>query len=256
MIIKFLKMFGFDAPKMAQSIGALPRFLSDYRHLKAQQATLGALAIERFYPVLTERNESSGNANGHYFHQDLLVAQKVFGSGADRVIDVGSRVDGFVAHVASFRKIEVVDIRGLTSCHDNISFLRCDLMQDGATESLGQSDLVTCLHVLEHFGLGRYGDPIAADGHIKGLRNLERLVAPGGRLILSVPIGSERVEFNAHRVFACGTIPSLLSHVFELTDFAYVDDSGDLHTSVDHLGEKDRLDSLRFGCGIYDFHKL
>ncbi|WP_461427732.1 DUF268 domain-containing protein [Gymnodinialimonas sp.] len=249
-------MFGFDARKMGKSIAALPRFYSDYKHLKTALAEQdGGLEIERFYPVLMESAEPSGEATGHYFHQDLLVAQKVFASDAARVVDIGSRVDGFVAHVAAFRKIEVVDFRALESGHDNIAFLQCDVMEEGATSQLGESDLVTCLHVLEHFGLGRYGDPIAADGHLRGLRNLERMVADGGRLILSVPIGRERIEFNAHRIFASGTMPSLISDAFTLTDFSYVDDRGDLHTSVDLVAQKDKLDAMHFGCGIYDFRK-
>lgn len=219
---KILILFGFDSGKMVQSIRSLPKFYSDYKRLRTDQALNdGGLRIERFYPVLTERAEPSGEASGHYFHQDLLVAQKVFASGAMRVVDVGSRVDGFVAHLAAFRKIEVIDIRVLKSDHDNIVFLQRNLMGEDVSRKLGQSDLVTCLYVLEHFGLGRYGDPIAADDHVRGLRNLERLVADGGRLLLGVPIGRQRIEFNARRVFASKTLPSLISDEFKLMDFSY-----------------------------------
>ncbi|MBL4627951.1 MAG: DUF268 domain-containing protein [Roseicyclus sp.] len=255
-LFSLFMLFGIDLKKMVRSIAALPGFFSDYKRLKAELASdEGAMKIGRLYPVLLDKTDSSGTATGHYFHQDLLVAQKVFGSGADRVVDIGSRVDGFVAHVAAFRKIEVVDIRDLHSDHDNIDFLQCDFMDKGSTQQLGQSDLVTCLHVLEHFGLGRYGDPIVTDGHIRGLRNLERLVSDGGRLIVSVPIGRPRIEFNAHRIFSSGALASLISDDFALADFAFVDDHGDLHTGVDLAAHQAELDKMHFGCGIYDFRR-
>lgn len=255
-LLQLLLLFGIDLRKMAQTVAALPGYFSDLKRLKAELATdQSGMKIGRLYPVLLDKRASSGTATGHYFHQDLLVAQKVFASGAARVVDVGSRVDGFVAHVAAFRQIEVVDIRTLHSDHANITFLQCDFMADGSSERLGTSDLVTCLHVLEHFGLGRYGDPIAVDGHVRGLRNLERLVGDGGRLILSVPIGRPRIEFNAHRVFASQALPTLISDDFTLVDFAIVDDEGNPHTGVDLAAQADRLDKMHFGCGIYDFRK-
>ena len=59
----------------------------------------------RAFPCLRDRYEAGGVASGHYFHQDLLVAQWLNAANPQRHIDVGSRVDGFVAHVAAFREI-------------------------------------------------------------------------------------------------------------------------------------------------------
>ena len=58
--------------------------------------------INFLYPIINEFNDNSGTAKGHYFHQDLLVAQYIFKNKPKKHVDVGSRVDGFVAHVASF----------------------------------------------------------------------------------------------------------------------------------------------------------
>jgi hypothetical protein len=63
-----------------------------------------------------------------------------------------------------------------------------------------EADSVSCLHALEHFGLGRYGDALDSQGHARGFGNLARMTAPGGRLYLSVPIGRPRVLFNANRI--------------------------------------------------------
>jgi hypothetical protein len=58
----------------------------------------------------------------------MLVAQKIFIRRPIKHVDVGSRMDGFVAHVAVFRPIEVLDIRQLTTSIKNIIFRQCDLM--------------------------------------------------------------------------------------------------------------------------------
>ena len=57
------------------------------------------------------------------------------------------------------------------------------------------------MHAIEHFGLGRYGDPIDPQGYQRGIYNMTQLLKPGGRFYLSTPIGQERVEFNANWVF-------------------------------------------------------
>src|SRR5439155_9836158 len=96
-----------------------------------------------------------------------------------------------VAHVATFREIDVLDIRTVHDSIPNMRFLRADLMATLPAELVGCADSASCLHALEHFGLGRYGDPIDYQGHIKGLLNLHRMLEPGGRLYLSVPIGPQ-----------------------------------------------------------------
>lgn len=227
----------------------IPRYLRERSKFKK----LGG-SIAFHYPIISEYGDAAGTMSGHYYHQDLYVAQRVFRANPQRHLDVGSRIDGFVAHVASFREVEILDIRPLESKSKNIKFLQLDLMnpiaEDQATDSL------SCLHTLEHFGLGRYGDPIDPEGHLKGFRNLISTVKPGGHFYLSFPIGSvERVEFNAHRVFHPASPLSWAgAEELELTEFAFVDDDGDLH---ENAGIEDAIESdLKYGCGIYTFKKF
>lgn len=70
----------------------------------------------------------------------------------------------------------------------------------------GYCDSLSCLHVLEHFGLGRYGDPMDPNGYKTGFANLASLLRPGARFYLPTPIGQERVEFNANWAFDPATI--------------------------------------------------
>ena len=128
--------------------------------------------ITEKYPIKDEYYTKAGVHSGQYFHQDLLVASYIFNKNPKRHIDIGSRIDGFVAHVASFRKIEVFDIRNTTqSVHKNMIFHQVDMMVNSSAEI---TDSLSCLHAIEHFGLGRYGDTVDITGHIKGIDNLIR----------------------------------------------------------------------------------
>ena len=105
----------------------------------------------KLYPCLDDYNAESGTAFGDYFHQDLLVAQWIFAANPTRHVDVSSRIDGFVAHLAVFRQVEVFDIRPLTTSCRNIIFRCCDVMSDIAPQYLDYCDSLSSLHVLEHF---------------------------------------------------------------------------------------------------------
>jgi SAM-dependent methyltransferase len=226
------------------------RFLRKFLQDRGRFIELGG-TISDLYPVFDDFRMSAGSASGHYFHQDLLVAQFIHDAAPRRHVDVGSRVDGFVAHVASFRAIDVLDIRPMPPIgHPNISFVQADLARHDASLD-ACTDSLSCLHVLEHIGLGRYGDPIDPEGHRKGLDALARMVEPGGRLYISSPIGRRRICFNAHRVFDPCDFPTWLDKIMLLDRFDFVDDHGSLHTRQDHRN----LPPLEYGCGIYSFRR-
>ncbi len=244
-----LLMFGIDPRRFGQ-VRHVRRYLNDR---SAFLAAGGVISHE--LPVLADYQDQAGTARGHYFHQDLLVASFVNSAAPERHIDVGSRIDGFVAHVASFRPIEVLDVRALKDTgHQNIRFLVRDLM-NSADDMIGIADSVSCLHAIEHFGLGRYSDPINPDGHIVGFRNIWRMVKPGGVLYMGFPIGkTNEVHFNAHRVFHPKDILSWADDIDSscVERFDYVDDAGALHKNVDLFGTE--LDVVH-GCGIYTLRR-
>ena len=207
-------------------------------------------------PMLEERGTPSG-ASGHYFHQDLLVARRIHKRNPRRHIDVGSRIDGFVAHVASFREIEIMDIRPPDTAIPNVKFLQMDMMGTLAPDQTAICDSLSCLHVLEHFGVGRYGDRIDPDGYKTGFANLVQMLETRGILYFSVPIGRQRIEFNAHRVFG---LPYLLeifkANGLELLNYSYVNDSGNLIENVEISQESIAVaNDLAYGCGIFELKK-
>lgn len=234
-----------------------PTMLHELRQLKAQARTSShVFPISKLNPYPHEKRQQSGTARGHYFHQDLLVARRIFENKPEKHVDVGSRVDGFVAHVAAFRPIEVLDIRPLDSKVKNIEFRQANLMSP-PPEMIGYCDSLSCLHAIEHFGLGRYGDPIDFEGHLKGLSSLHAILKPGGTLYLSTPIGPQRIEFNAHRVFDVKYLLSLFDGRFNLRHFSYVDDRGDLHENVDlSANALDDNFGCQYGCGIFELEKV
>ena len=231
-------------------------FLKDCRDFFSQgEASSFKFAVGRWFPVLGDKTDSSGTASGHYFHQDLLVARRIFLNSPQRHVDVGSRIDGFVAHVASFREIEVFDIRPMPVPVMNIFFVQADLMNLNK-KFISYTDSLSCLHALEHFGLGRYGDPVDFDGFVKGFENMKRILAPGGKFYLSVPIGPQRIEFNAHRVFDVVTILSLLEEYFQLDCFSYVGDDGNIYENVMiDTKQVQQNYGCYYGCGIFECTK-
>lgn len=250
---KFFKPFafkllslGFDVRKVLSY-----KYYFQFRRDRAEWLKKGG-KITKNYMILSDYSDNAGITKGHYFHQDLLVARLINEHNPRRHVDIASRVDGFVAHVASFREIEVVDIRPLEeSEHENIKFRQADLM---SPQGLGNTDSLSCLHAIEHFGMGRYTDPIDVEGTNKGIANLVDLVSPGGRLYISFPIGQDEVHFNAHRIHHPKTILNheSISKYMSLVRFDFVDDDGDLHPNID-ISDVDS--QTKYGCGIYTFER-
>lgn len=207
------------------------------------------------WPCYSDRFESAGVAAGHYFHQDLYVAQLIHAAQPVRHIDIGSRIDGFVAHVASFRSIEAIDLRPVRSSAANITFHVRDILSEDPSWD-DSCDSLSCLHVIEHFGLGRYGDEIDLDAWTLAWENMIRMVSVGGTIYLSTQIGPQRIEFDAHRVFAIPTIVDLVEQGCSILSVAYVDDAGELHRDVDPRGP-DALRSFdcNFGCAIFEIRR-
>ncbi len=243
-ISHWLRIFGLDPKRFLNAVSNIGPFLSDRRRFRAQVGE--DFTWGRQLPILDERTATSGGL-GAYFQQDLHVARLVKEAAPERHVDVGSRIDGFIGHLAVFRKVEVLDIRPQPVTIPNVVFHQLDLMKELPAEWVECTGSLSCLHTIEHFGMGRYGDPIDAEGHLKGLGQLKRMVAPGGILYLSTPMGPQRIEFNAHRIFSADTCFKWFERDWEILSFSFVDDGGKLHKSVG-WGEPGRTDN--FGCEI------
>lgn len=247
-----LRQFGIDPLRFFRSLRGLPVLLQDYRKFSCNYT--GKITC---YPCLHDRYEEGGITKSEYFWQDLLVARWIHETKPEKHVDIGSRVDGFVAHVASFREIEVFDVRPITTQISGVTFKQANLMQGIEIASGGgYCDSLSCLHALEHFGLGRYGDSVDAQGHEKGIANMAALLKRGGTFYLSTPIGQERVEFNAHRVFDPRTIVCLAeAGGLILRKLVLVDGNGYVDNDKPVSEVLERLAEAPYHLGIFVFDK-
>jgi Caenorhabditis protein of unknown function, DUF268. len=109
------------------------------------------------------------------------------------------------------------------------------------------------MHVIEHIGLGRYGDPLDPDGDLKAISELQRVLAPEGDLLFVVPIGKPMIVFNAHRIYSYEQIAEYFSG-FELKEFALIPDNPS-EGGLIHDATKEQADSQTYGCGCFWFKK-
>lgn len=244
------EQFGVDLRKALRSVLGLPRYARDFFRFRSGYA--GRIELR---PCLHDWHEEGGAARSEYFWQDLLVAREIFEARPEKHVDIGSRVDGFVAHVASFRAIEVFDVRPIITPIPGVTFRQADLMQpmEGMAD---YCDSLSCLHALEHFGLGRYGDPIDPRGFERGFVNMAGLLKKDGVFYLSVPVGIDRVEFNAHRVFDPRSIVKLATqHSLRLSALTVIHPGGRLETIARDEAQLAGLSAQRYALGLFVFQK-
>lgn len=207
----------------------------------------GKAAILDFYPCLNDKTAATG-IDAHYFYQAIWAFKKILGSNAKHHVDVGSKVD-FVGLLTTITDVTFIDIRPLELKLDRYSGRKGSILALPFNDSSVSS--LSSLHVIEHVGLGRYGDPIDPSGSKKACQELQRIIAPGGNLYLSLPIGKPRVCFNAHRIHTAEQILSYFSSL-KLVTFSIVDDQGFFHDNVSFGNRND----LEYGCGMFHMIKV
>jgi SAM-dependent methyltransferase len=247
---RLLSFLGFDARRLISNIRGLPGFIRGIiiYGRGAPRASFRVTAKD-LWPILYERRQAAGAAGGAYFHQDLWAARKIFQRHPAQHLDIGSRIDGFVAHLLVFMPVTVVDIRTIENGIEGLTFV-CDDATDLETLEDDSIDSLSSLHAAEHFGLGRYSDPIDPHACFRFMSALQRVLAPGGRLYFSVPIGRERCEFNAHRVFSVSTVLETFTSL-RLLSFSLAGDDG----SFQENAQPGNLGAPEHSCGLFEFTK-
>ena len=247
---EFFSSVFFDPWEMLLKWRAFPFYMKNiYLYSKYRSSNVPPIQIANINYKTFEKFMPGGSVGGHYFLQDVWASKKIYQSGCKHHVDIGSRIDGFVAHLLPFCTVEYVDIRPIESPFPELVFKAGSIVdlpyQDNSIESL------SCLHVIEHIGLGRYGDPIDPEGHIKAAKDLSRVLKPGGKLYLGTPVGKETVCFDAHRVFFVETITKLFSEL-KLESFDFISDEG---KSIIENADFNFSNSCKYGCGLFVFSK-
>lgn len=211
------------------------------------------LKMNNLFPFLFDRYDEAGSIPKHYFYQDIWAAKKISILKSDIHYDIGSRIDGFIGYCLLFTEVVMLDIRPLDVQVENLSFIETNAMNMKNIES-NSIKSISSLHAVEHFGLGRYGDPINPNGYIEAITEIQRITTFDGDIIFSVPIGIERLEFNAHRVFNPNTIIKLFDEC-KLVEFSVIDDNEKFIEKTD-ITRIDLFESLNYGCGLFHFKKI
>jgi len=239
-------VLAFVYPRPFIGIFFLPKyFVSLYSYYKLAGAQ-NDLPID-LQPCLGDWTTSTP-FDPHYFYQGAWVARKIRKNAPLEHVDIASSVLT-ISVLSAFVETTFVDYRPLKADLKGLLSIPGDILNlpfgDASVNSL------SCLHVIEHIGLGRYGDPLDPMGSIKAANELQRILSKDGNLLVSLPIGRERICFNAHRVHAPSAILGLFARL-KLVDFSFVDDEGNFHPSAN----LDGANGLNYGCGLYHFQKL
>ncbi len=185
--------------------------------------------------------------DAHYFYQGVWAFKKIQSACPTQHVDVGSKAD-FIGFLTTITRVKFVDIRPLDVQLEGYESVAGSVLNlpfaDSSVESL------SCLHVAEHIGLGRYGDELNPRGTELACKELERILAVNGDLYFSLPIGKPRVCFNAHRIHSTEQILQYYSGL-KLIELSGVTDEGKFFTNID----PSELSSANYGCGLFHFRK-
>jgi SAM-dependent methyltransferase len=133
-------------------------------------------------------------------------------NGPGDTLDFGADI-GFLALAAAQRGHNVVALDRLPPAleysHERVTPLQADIL-DRPLGDRRFDQIVNCSS-MEHVGLaGRYGSGEAPDGDLEAMAILREALAPGGRMILTIPVGQDQVCAPFHRVYGEERLPRLL----------------------------------------------
>jgi hypothetical protein len=222
-----------------------PRFISEWRRY-GQLSGAEPLHLVDAMPQLHDRTSSS-TIDAHYFFVNGWAMRRIVAQQPAEHMDIGSQTM-FVNLLSAVLPVTFVDYRPLQQSLPGLTNRGGDILQ--LPLPTGTIHSLSCLHVAEHIGLGRYGDALNPHGTQQACAELQRILAPGGMLYFALPVGKPRVCFNAHRIHAPQTILDYFGEL-ELVEFSGVDDAGRYLDKV----EPATLAPSRYACGLFMFHK-
>lgn len=226
-------------------------FLKDFFRFKSLVKRNNRFSIKfgDRYPCFTDKTTSTG-FDAHYIYHTAWAARALIKINPECHVDISSYLY-FSTIVSAFLPVKFYDYRPANIKLTGLKTDRADLLslpfEDGSIKSL------SCMHTIEHIGLGRYGDPIDPDADLKAISELKRVLATGGSLLFVVPVGKPKIAFNAHRIYSCSQIMDYFSDLI-LTEFALISDNT-LDTGIVYAAGKELVNQQAYGCGCFWFTK-
>ncbi len=200
-----------------------------------------------YVPLIFDRDPASHTYDKHYVNMDRWAFKKLILNKPEEHVDVGSSIR-FLSMASAVAKVKFVDIRPVKLDFDNFECIEGSILAMPFAENSVKS--LSCLHVAEHIGLGRYGDPLDVEGTKKACRELVQVLAPGGKLYFALPVGKTAVYFNAHRVHAPSVILEYFSGL-KLESFSVINDAGRF---IENTKPQD-YENAWYACGCFEFTK-
>lgn len=250
-IRSFLRMIRRDLRKPAQKIRLYILFLRDYSVFKKMSGLNSRFAVlwENRNPQLLD-NVNETIFDPHYLYHPAWAMRILASTKPKKHIDISS-ILSFSTALSAFMPVEFYDYRPANIKLDNLKVGKANLLSlpfpDNNIESL------SCMHTIEHIGLGRYGDNLDPDGDIKAMAELKRVVAKNGDLLFVVPVGKPEIYFNGHRVYSYSQIMSYFNE-FELAEFSLIPDKG-REVGIIKNATPEQADNQKYGCGLFWFRK-
>lgn len=205
---------------------------------------------KNFWKCLDDNTQTTG-FDTHYEYHQAWAARCLREINPKKHIDISSRIT-FNVVVSAFIPIEFYDFRPAKIY--NLKGLECkraDLtnlhFEDESIECL------SCMHTIEHIGLGRYGDNIDPEGDLKAIEELKRVLKKGGNLLFVVPVGKPRLQFNAHRIYSYDMIMGCFKD-FKLINYSLIPDNA-IDTGIINNATKEQTNVQNHACGCFWFTK-
>lgn len=208
-----------------------------------------ALRPDDCMPCLDDATATTGFDRHYVYH--LAWAARVVAETKPAVhVDLSSSLH-FCTLLSAFVPVDFYDYRPADIHLDNLVSRAADLtalpFSDASVPSL------SCMHVVEHVGLGRYGDPLDPDGDLKAMSELARVLAPGGTLLFVVPVGVPRIVFNAHRIYGYDQVVDAFDGL-ELVEFALIPAEAGNGGLVRNASPA-LVATEHYGCGCFWFRR-
>lgn len=82
--------------------------------------------------------------------------------------------------------------------------------RDQFVENPRTFDFVMSVSNTDSRGLGSYGEPLNPNGDFEEMKFFKKILNPGGKLLLSIPIGPDALVWNSHRIYGWKRLKQLL----------------------------------------------
>jgi len=203
------------------------------------------------YPCL---NDNSGTTpfDAHYIYHPAWAARILAKTKPAVHVDISSTLC-FCSLLSAFIPVEFYDYRPADLKLTSLSSSSVDIVS--LPFSSNSIDSLSCMHTVEHIGLGRYGDLLDPEGDLKAIAELKRVLAVDGNLLFVVPIGgTAKIMFNAHRIYTYSQIVEYFSDL-QLLEFSLIPDIPQSKGLISNATEDD-ADMCSYGCGCFWFKKM